>query len=137
MFFWYAFALLCIFCFIYFLWWRIEFPCGKKCVSQMLLLIIIIIYLTIARLWVWWVDKNDIGCLWGWYKNIPHEPWKYCTSPQDGCGMFMASTVYSLNHTHTKAIQYYYYYTIWSFMLKNVQKKPPTNKQMILLQKIK
>ena len=57
----------------------------------------------------------NIGWHWGLYENIMHASWWYSPSRYGEVNIIMTSAVYS--HTiRNKAVQYYYYYIIWSWL---------------------
>ena len=60
-------------------------------------------------------ELYNIGWHWGLYENILHASWWYSPSRYGEVNIIMTSAVYS--HTiQNKAIQYYYYYVIWSWL---------------------
>ena len=61
----------------------------------------------------------NIGWHWGLYENILHASWWYSPSRYGEVNIIMTSAVYS-HTTRNKAIQYYYYYIIWSWLYSEI-----------------
>ena len=58
----------------------------------------------------------NIGWHWGLYENVLHASWWYSPSRYGEVNIIMTSAVYNRN----KAIQYYYYYRIWSWLCSEI-----------------
>ena len=64
-------------------------------------------------------ELYNIGWHWGLYENILHASWWYSPSQYGEVNIIMTSAIYS-HTTQNKAIQYYYYYIIWSWLYSEI-----------------
>ena len=73
----------------------------------------------------WWLSVAglqqlyNIGWHWGLYENMLHTSWWYSPRQYGKVNIIMTSAVYS-HTTRNKAIQYYYYYIIWSWLYSEI-----------------
>ena len=65
------------------------------------------------------LELYNIGWHWGLYENILHASWQYSPSRYGEVNIIMTNAVY-LHTTWNKAIQYYYYYIIWSWLYSEI-----------------
>ena len=61
----------------------------------------------------------NMGWHWGLYENILHASWWYSPIRYGEVNIIMTSAVYS-HTTRNKAIQFYYYYIIWSWQYSEI-----------------
>ena len=61
----------------------------------------------------------NIAWHWGLYENILHASWWYSPSRYGEVNIIMTSAVYS-GTIRNKAIQYYYYHIIWSWLYSKI-----------------